>query len=66
MGKDGHTHEVGECVEDGFDCNVFDRGVKKSRMMLIVKVREGRVEEGNRCVAVSFEARTSVLPRNQC
>jgi hypothetical protein len=34
--------------------------------MLIVKVGEGRVEEGNRCVAVSFETRTSVLPLNQC
>ena len=34
--------------------------------MLIIKVGEGRVEEGNRCVAVSFETRTSVLPRNQC
>ena len=37
-----------------------------NRLMLIVKVGEGRVEEGNRCVAVSFETRTSVRPRNQC
>ena len=32
------------------------------RLMLIVKVGEGRVEAGNRCAAVSFETRTSVLP----